>query len=100
MKKLEIIWSKKAKGQLNSIYNYYKDQRQTPRGATNIKNDILKAVRGIVFEGQYQKDSIQPEYRRVIVRDYKILYKEKDGEIHILRLFSTRRDPKKQIENE
>ena len=98
MGKLKVIWSQKAKVQLKSIHDYLKYEKKTPQGAANVKNDILQASREVTFEDQYQRDEIEPEYRRIIVRHYKLLYKEKDGKILILRLFDTYQNPKKQLE--
>ena len=61
-----------------------------------LRKDILKARREVAFEKQYQADEIQPEYRRIIVRHYKLLYKQKEGRILILSIFDTRQDPMKQ----
>lgn len=98
MKNLKVIWTNKAKAQLKSIYDYYKHEKQTPQGAKTVKNDILKASKGILHPEQYQQDEVQPEYRRIIVRHYKLLYKEKEGNIHILRIFNCARDPQRQID--
>lgn len=67
--------------------------------AQNVKNDILKATRELHFVEQYQRDEIEPEYRRIIVRDYKLLYKEeKEGTVFIARIFSTKQNSGKQLE--
>ena len=96
-KYLKVIWTTKAKEQLKSIYKYYKEEKHTLQGAKNVKNDILKASREITFVAQYQQDEIQPEYRRIIVRHYKLLYKEIDGKIVILRIFNTYKKPENQL---
>jgi plasmid stabilization system protein ParE len=98
MEKFKIIWTDKASAQLKSIYDYYKDERQTPQGAKTVKNEILRVARRILHPGQYQKDEIQPEYRRFIVRHYKVLYKEENGNILILRIFNTARNPQRQLD--
>src|SRR5690606_8101171 len=98
MNKLKVIWSQKAKAQLKSIHDYLKYEKKTPQGAANVKKDILQASREVTFENQYQRDEIEPEYRRIIVRHYKLLYKEKGGKILILRIFDTYQEPKKQLE--
>ncbi|KAF2507243.1 type II toxin-antitoxin system RelE/ParE family toxin [Flavobacterium zhairuonense] len=77
------------------IYNYYKEK--SFQGANNIKNEILDATKKIHFSEQYQKDEIEPEYRRIIVRDYKILYFEENDVIYISKIFSTKRDFIKQL---
>lgn len=97
MATLKIIWTNTAKDQLKAIFEYYKVK--SLQGAQNVKNDILKASRELHFVEQYQRDEIEPEYRRIIVRDYKLLYKEeKEGTVFIARIFSTKQNPGKQIE--
>ena len=97
MKVLTVIWSFSAKADLKDIFNYYKVVRLTPQGAVKVKNDILKATNELIFATQYQKDTIQPEYRRIIVRHWKVIYKVRKEDILILRIFSTRQNPNKQI---
>jgi len=89
-KLLKVVWTYTAKNQLKTIYNYYKEK--SVQGANNIKNEILNATKIIRFSEQYQKDEIEPEYRRIIVRDYKILYLVEEEVIYISKIFSTKRD--------
>ncbi|MGQ7945601.1 type II toxin-antitoxin system RelE/ParE family toxin [Flavobacterium sp. WC2509] len=97
MAPLKIIWTHTAKDQLKAILEYYKVK--SFQGAQNVKNDILKATRELHFVEQYERDEIEPEYRRIIVRDYKLLYKEeKEGVVFIARIFSTKQNPGKQLE--
>lgn len=71
MKALKIIWADDAKKALKTIHAYYK--KKSVKGADNVKRDLLEAPKTIRFSKQYQVDEINPEYRRIIVRDYKIL---------------------------
>lgn len=94
-KLLKVVWTYTAKNQLRTIYNYYKEK--SVQGANNIKNEILNATKNIRFSEQYQNDEIEPEYRRIIVRDYKILYLVEDEVIYISKIFSTKRDFTQQL---
>lgn len=67
------------------------------QGAKNVKNDILKASKELVFTKQYQKDEIEPDFKKIIVRNYKLIYSVENETIAILRIFDTRQNPKKQI---
>lgn len=78
-KKLTIIWSDLAKESLKSIYTFYK--RKSLPGAKNVKNDILNAPKNIFYSKQYQQDDTNPKYRRIVVRRYKVLYREEKGKI-------------------
>lgn len=90
-----VVWTNEAKNQLKTIFNFYKEK--SVQGANNVKNDILKTTKNIRFSEQYQKDEIESEYRRIVVRDYKILYREENGVVYIVRVFSNKRDPISQI---
>lgn len=100
MGKLKVIWSNRAKAQLKSIHDYIKYKKKSPQGATNVKRDILQASKDIVYADQYQQDEIEPDYRRIVVRHYKLLYKEKDGNILILRLFDTYQSTERQLKDD
>ncbi|KQO22785.1 hypothetical protein ASF10_10505 [Flavobacterium sp. Leaf82] len=91
----KVIWTNTAKDQLKTIYNYYKEK--SLQGVINVKNDILDSTKSIHFVEQYRKDEIESEFRRIIVRDYKILYIEEKEVVYVARIFSTKRDSVKQI---
>ena len=67
---------------------------KSKKSAKIIKNDILKEVSEIVFINQYQRDEIEPSFRRIIVRDYKILYFSVENTIYISQIYSTKAKPK------
>lgn len=91
MANFKIIWSKQARDALKSIFDYYK--KKSPQGARNVKSDLLEGPKKIHFSKQYQLDEINPKYRRIVVRDYKILYKEVRDTIHVLDIVSTWQSP-------
>ena len=99
MAALKTIWTNRAKGQIKQIYDYLKYEKKTPQGAENVKRDILKAGGSVQYAEQYQKDDINPNYRRIVVRHYKLIYKEKDGKIHILRVFDTLQNPNRLLKD-
>ena len=91
MGKLKIIWTTQAKESLKSIFNYYKNK--SLQGANNVKIDLLQSPKTIYFSKQYQVDNINSKYRRIIVRDYKVLYKEDEGTIQVMDIISTKQSP-------
>lgn len=93
MESLKIIWTKQARTAVKNIYNFYKEK--SLQGAKNVKSDLLQSPKAIRYSKQYQLDDINPNYRRRIVRDYKILYKEKENIIQIMDVISTRQSPEK-----
>lgn len=94
MKKPKIVWDDFAKQELKAIYNYYKPISK--KVADAILDNISNGIKEIRFTHQYQKDILQPEYRRLIVDHYKISYMAEAEKITILSIFDTRQDPNKQ----
>lgn len=84
----KIIWTNIAKIQLKRIFTYYKEK--SVQGANKVKADVFESTNSIRFTEQYQKDEIEPEFRKIIVRDYKILYKIEDDVVFIIKIFSTK----------
>lgn len=90
---IRIVWDIHAKTDLRLIHDFIK--LKSPQGAKNVINDILSETKNIKFVQQYQVDEILGEpYRRIVVRNYKIIYKvHSDIEIRILQIFDTRQNP-------
>lgn len=82
----------KAKADLKLIFEFIK--LKSPQGARNVIRDIVLQSKNIHFVKQYQLDEFLGEpYRRMIVRDYKIIYKiHSKTEIRILQIFDTRQN--------
>ncbi len=76
---LKIIWSKQAMVALKDIYDFYKDK--SLQGARNIRKDLIESPKNIRYAKQYQVDEINPKYRRIVVRDYKVLYRENSKDV-------------------
>ena len=95
MANLKAKWTNKVKAQLKQIHDYLKYEKKTTQGAANVKADLIQASKGVTYAEQYQKDNINPDYRRIVVRHYKLIYKEEKGIIIILRVFDTLRSPER-----
>lgn len=89
-KPIRILWDNQAKADLKLIFDFL--QLKSPQGAKKVINDIVNQSKNIHFASQYQVDEFLGEpYRRMIVRDYKIIYKiHSETEIRILQIFDTR----------
>ena len=96
MAELKKIWTNTARAQLKAIYENYKVK--SLQAAKTLKDEILQTTKELYFAGQYQKDEIESEFRRIIVRHYKILYIEENGIVFIARIFDTRQNPNTQKE--
>ena len=92
--KLKVRWTIDALVSLKDIYDFYK--KKSLQGAQNVKNDILNSPKRVIYPRQYQIDEVNPEFRRIIVRDYKVLYKEIDNIIVVFDVICTRKDPNEQ----
>ena len=88
MPDLKITWTYQAKSAFKTLYDYYK--KYSPQGAENVKSDILQATKSIHYSKQYQVDEVNPKYRRIIVRDFKILYKESENSVWIIDIINTK----------
>lgn len=73
-------------------------KKKTPSGAKNVLNDLLNAPKTIIFSNQYQVDDINPKFRRIVIRNYKILYKVEHHKVIIIDIFSVYQSPQK-LEN-
>jgi plasmid stabilization system protein ParE len=77
--KLYVKWSDEAIQDLKIIY-YYLLKKNSKKAALSIRNEIFLTSRSIVFPKQFQVDEIHSKYRRMVIRNYKILYSV-DGNI-------------------
>lgn len=92
-KVLSIVWSQEAFISLREIHEYY--FRLNPAAADRIREEVVSAVSNLKYTKQYQLDEFNPDYRRLIVRHYKVFYKIKGQEIRVLEIFDTRQNPNK-----
>jgi plasmid stabilization system protein ParE len=84
----KVVWTRQARESLNAILNYR--YKEIPSAKNIVRKDIIDSSKNILFAKQYQKDEIYPQYRRIVVRDYKILYTSKSGVIYILNVICTK----------
>lgn len=89
-----IKWSETSASDLEVIFDYYFSK--SPTAASKIVDEIIEQVESIEFTHQYQKDELNPKYRRVIIRHFKVIYRVQKNVVYISRIFDTRQDPTKQ----
>ena len=78
----KIVWTRQARLSLNNILDYrYKD---IPKARKIVRADIVNASKSITFPKQFPPDNINPHFRKILVRDYKILYKNHKTNIFIM----------------
>jgi mRNA-degrading endonuclease RelE of RelBE toxin-antitoxin system len=84
----KVIWTAGAK----------KDLRKIMGNVSNKKFDeISKSPLSIIFLDQLQVDEYRLDCRRIIVRNYKLLYQFQDNSIFIIRVFNTFQNPLKSL---
>jgi len=86
-KRVVLKWSAKSLNALQDIYDFYAEK--SVDAANRIVNEIIETAETITFPEQYQRDEIMPQYRRMIVRHYKIIYHTEEykiglSQIHIV----------------
>lgn len=93
VKSIVVLWDNQAKADLKIIHDFIAVHSR--EGAKNVIMDILNQCKNIHFREQYPVDEILGSpYRKMIVRNYKIIYKvQSETEIRILQLFDTRQNP-------
>lgn len=91
-KPIQVLWDNQAKADLKLIFDFL--QLKSLQGAKNVVNDIVTQSKNIHFAEQYQVDEfLGAPYRRMIIRNYKIIYKvHSETEIRILQIFDTRQN--------
>ena len=91
MKPIQVVFDIEAEKDLKLIFDYLKIKSK--QGAKNVLNDILSNIKSIRFVTQYQVDEFLGEpYRRIIVRNYKIIYKvQSEDELRIVQIFDCRK---------
>ncbi|WP_413999849.1 type II toxin-antitoxin system RelE/ParE family toxin [Flavobacterium sp. W1B] len=92
----EVFWTHNAKEDLKNIYVSLKGNI-SKEVARKIREELFNSSDLITFPEQFQLDEYRSDCRRLIVRDYKILYQFKDDSIFIIRVFNTLQDPSKSM---
>ncbi len=94
-KSKKIIWSLSAKKDLKSIYDYY--SKFSGISANRLVDKIMEQtfvlkIPGFTKSGQI--DEYNKNYRRLVVSNYKVFYKEFETKIVIIRIFHSSQNPK------
>ena len=88
----EIFWTTNAKLDLKDIYLSL-EQNITPLVANKVIDEIFGSLNSITFPDQFQIDEYRIDCRRIITRNYKILYQFHNNTIYVVRIFNTFQDP-------
>ena len=77
-----VVWTRQARESLNDILDYR--YKHIPSARKIVRKEIITASKEIVFVKQFQQDDVYHQYRRIVVRDYKVLYKEDRNYVYIM----------------
>ena len=91
-----IFWTTNAKLDLKDIYLSL-EQNITPLVANKVIDEIFGSLNSITFSDQFQIDEYRIDCRRIITRNYKILYQFHNNTIYVVRIFNTFQDPIKSL---
>ncbi|SRR5690606_562828 len=94
-KTYKIIWTDEAKKDLKDIFDFIKIQ--SVQSAKNVISDIKNISKTIRFSNQNKQEYYNDRYQRIIIRNYKILYRISDSknELIIAAVFHTSQNPEK-----
>jgi addiction module RelE/StbE family toxin len=89
---LEVFWTENAKEDLKEIFISLKTSI-SKETAFKIRNELVNSMKQIVFPEQFQIDEYRFDCRRVIIRNYKILYQINENSIFVIRVFNSLQNP-------
>lgn len=91
-----VFWTSKSFEDISNIHHYLSNKISLET-TNKIIDEIYQAPNSITFVEQFQIDEYRKDCRRIIIRNYKILYHIKDSEIFVIRVFNTLQDPSKSL---
>jgi plasmid stabilization system protein ParE len=94
--KFKIFWTVNAKEDLKEIYISLKN-KISKETALKIRDELFSCIDEIVFAEQFQLDEYRLDCRRIIIRNFKVLYQIQENSIFVVRVFSTFQNPIKSL---
>lgn len=94
--KFEIFWTSNAKEDLKEIYISLKN-KISKETAIKIRNELFNCTSEIVFAEQFQLDEYRLDCRRIVIRNFKILYQIRENSIFVIRVFNSFQNPMKSL---
>ncbi len=89
----DLIWTLEAENDLDAIYDFYLIVSE--KVALKIIIEIIFEADKIIFSEEFLVDDINPNYRRIIVRHFKILYRKVKNQIVVFAIFDCKQSPAK-----
>lgn len=91
-----VIWTSKSFEDISNIH-YYLSEKISLETVNKIIDEIYEAPKTISILEQFQVDEYRKDCRRIIIRNYKILYHSIENEIYFVRVFNTFQHPIKSL---
>jgi len=96
---VKVFWSDKALSQLEEIYDYYKVKASIALARKLVKSIIEKTIilelNPLIGEKELLLAERTYEYRFLVEKNYKIIYRFKDKQVKIISVFDCRQNPEK-----
>ncbi|PAM95899.1 hypothetical protein B4N84_04950 [Flavobacterium sp. IR1] len=89
-----VFWTQNAKEDLKQIYNSLKKVTSKEK-AIIIRDELLNCTDRIVFPEQFQFDEYRFDCRRIVIRNYKVLYQINENSIFVIKVFNSLQSPTK-----
>jgi plasmid stabilization system protein ParE len=96
MSKLTVFWSENAKLDLKEIYFELKT-KYSKETALKVRDELFNSANNVIYAEQFQFDEYRIDCRRIVVRNFIILYQVKDDSVFIVRIFNTFQNPLKSL---
>lgn len=85
-----------AKEDLKEIYISLKN-KTSKETALKIRDELFNCTDKMVFAEQFQIDEYRLDCRRIIIRNFKVLYQIKENSIFVVRVFNSFQNPMKSL---
>lgn len=91
---VRIVWSKNAKEEIESIFEYWNNRNKSTRYSLKIKSQITLALNLILHQSKIGLSSNIARVRmKLILKNYYLIYQLKDDELHVLQFWDVRQNP-------
>jgi len=89
----KIVWSSRAKRDRSNILAYWIERNKSEIYSTKLNQLFSKAVLNLAKYPLPRRNTEFEKVYVVLVKEYKIFFRENDDTIFILRIWDTRQDP-------
>lgn len=91
----EVVWSNKAKLDRLHILTYWTERNKSEVYASKLNKLFSQAIKTIAKFEMPRRQTEFDNVKVVIVKSYKIFFRETDDTVYILRIWDARQDPNK-----